>query len=136
VANIPTGARVADQLYAFPAHRPGDPFRLTHPTNTFGSLSENSSLREVACERDGAEFVLTASLQYDREQVRGNRRTTGYETLAKEGEHLITFAPGHGGANIRFHVDDTGLPFWQLEQYAQPGPTVNAYRLPPEFCRR
>jgi hypothetical protein len=136
VTNIPTGASVATQIYAFPAARPGDPFRLTHPTNTFGSLSANSRLREVACEDEAAEFVLTASFQYDREQVRGNRRTTGYETLETEGEHLITFTPGHGGSNVRFHVDDTGLPFWQLEQYAQPGPTVNVYRLPPGFCQR
>jgi hypothetical protein len=35
---------------------------------------------------------------------------------------------------VPFHVDDTGLPFWQLEQYAQPGPTVTIYRLPPDLC--
>jgi hypothetical protein len=36
---------------------------------------------------------------------------------------------------VPFHIDDTGLPFWYLEQYVRPGPTVTIYRLPPGLCQ-
>jgi hypothetical protein len=133
VANLPAGSSIAAQIYALPIGETGDELQNMRTVKSFGGLTDSGSFREITC--GGYRYVLTASFQHDRQQTRGRRgQPTGYEQLWERGELLTTFWPGPNASGVPFHVDDTGLPFWYLESYARPGPTVRVYRLPTEVC--
>jgi hypothetical protein len=130
---FPPGTRLAAQTYSLPIGRTEQEFRANRDVRGFDSLTQVAVFREIAC--DGYQYVLTASFQQDRQQTTGRRgRPTGYEQLWKKGEPVMTFWPGPDGSSVPFHMDDVGLPFWRLEQYSRPGPTIQVYRLPAGAC--
>jgi Dolichyl-phosphate-mannose-protein mannosyltransferase len=134
MANLPPGARLAIEIYSMPIVRPGEPLSQGWVVATFGSLLEGERFQRLTC--DGFDYVVTSSFGSDRQRTesRGDP-PTGYERLGDEGQRVATFPPGLGGSSVPFHIDDTGLPFWYLEQYVRPGPTVTIYRLPPGLCQ-
>jgi hypothetical protein len=44
---------------------------------------------------------------------------------------VARFAPGRGNQPLPFDLEDLYSPFWRLERYQRPGPTVTVYELPP-----
>jgi hypothetical protein len=133
-SNLPPGSRLAIQTYALPIARLGKPLTQGQVVASFGSLTNLERYERLTC--DGVDYVLIASFQSDRQQTEGRGgQLTGYERLRNEGQRVVTFAPGHDDSSVPFHVDDTGLPFWRLEQYSQPGPTVTIYHLSPGLCQ-
>jgi hypothetical protein len=53
-----------------------------------------------------------------------------YEALAREGQVVARFSPSTDGEPIPFDLEDLYSPFWSLDRYARPGPTITVYELP------
>jgi hypothetical protein len=53
-----------------------------------------------------------------------------YEALAREGRVVAQFSPSVDGTPIPFDLEDLYSPFWSLDRYARPGPTITVYELP------
>ncbi len=53
-----------------------------------------------------------------------------YEALAREGRVVARFSPGTDGTPIPFDLEDLYSPFWSLDRYERPGPTITVYELP------
>ena len=54
-----------------------------------------------------------------------------YDALASQGRVVARFAPGLDDRPIPFDLEDLYSPFWGLDRYERPGPTITVYELPP-----
>jgi 4-amino-4-deoxy-L-arabinose transferase-like glycosyltransferase len=54
-----------------------------------------------------------------------------YPGVQARTELIATFGPGHGGRELPWRIEDVMTPFWALEQYERPGPTLRVYSLAP-----
>jgi hypothetical protein len=75
---------------------------------------------------------MISSFQQDRfGQAPGSPQRTFYEALVSQGRVVARFSPGHGNQPLPFDLEDLYSPFWSLERYERPGPTITVYELPP-----
>ena len=51
--------------------------------------------------------------------------------LAQQGRVVARFSPSVDGEPIPFDLEDLYSPFWGLDRYERPGPTITVYELPP-----
>ena len=86
-------------------------------------------MRRLAC--DGARYFVTASITSEREVARRGpvADETGYDLLARSGRLAATFDPFQPGTSAPAHPDDTGIPFWNLDAYARPGPSIAIFEV-------
>jgi hypothetical protein len=85
------------------------------------------------------DYVATSSFVYDRyflgpPRARWAAVASRYERLHRDlearGQVLAEFAPGWSNRVVPYRIEDVATPFWSLEQYERPGPTVRIYALP------
>ena len=131
LANIPRGTRLAAQIFSLPLGREGDElggYRVTQ----FDSLTEDQ-LNRLVCA--GHRYVLVSSYRSDPLRTAGRSgEATAYEALARRGQLVASFWPGPNDTSLPLSIDNPGLPFWQVERYARPGPTIRVYAVPPGSC--
>jgi hypothetical protein len=131
------GARVVSEVYGQPLLWTGSEAARGFRLLRVSSLVDAAAVTRYAC--DGNRVFLVASLTAERELARRGPRTreSGYDLLARQGRVLTTFDPFVPGMSAPAHPDNTGIPFWYLEAYARPGPTITVYELSEEAisCR-
>jgi hypothetical protein len=131
LANIPRGTRIAAQTFTLPLGREGDElegYRLSQ----FDTLTEEQ-LNRLVCA--GHHFVLVSSYRSDPIRTAGRSgEAAAYEALAKRGQLVATVWPGPNDTSLPLSIDNAGLPFWQVERYARPGPSIRVYAVPPSNC--
>jgi hypothetical protein len=85
-------------------------------------------------------YFVTSSYAYERllgnpplrsQRESGLRYLHLHRSLAKNAELLATFSPGYGGREVPYSQDEIFTPFWNLDQYDRPGPTIRIYSLDP-----
>lgn len=134
LANVRPGTRLAAQTYSLPYALQGDDLEWTYEITFFTLFSDAQRFYELACA--GNRYILVSSFRWEREQTASRRGgATGYEALAGRGQAVATFWPGPDESSVPLNVDDVALPFWSLERYARPGPTIRVYELAPEACQ-
>ena len=52
------------------------------------------------------------------------------EALTQQGRVVARFTPGRDGQIIPFDLEDLYSPYWGLDRYERPGPTITVYELP------
>ncbi len=76
-----------------------------------------------------AQYVVTSSFPEESlPQEWGLQRA--HHVLAEQAKLAARFGPGLGGRDVPFSVENMNTPFWSLQQYERPGPTVEVYWLP------
>jgi hypothetical protein len=135
LANIPADAKVALEEYTLRDRRPraygGPSWRLD--TDLF-NVNSIPSADPAAALRGRYRYVIVSSFQYERFAGDGPqlaRQTAFYRALEQEGRLVAAFGPGRDGAAVPFDLEDLYTPFWGLERYERPGPTVKIYALGP-----
>jgi hypothetical protein len=132
--NVPPGTKVAAQSYSLPNWPPAAGPSGAYELSVFTPLSAAGQFDRLAC--DGNRYLLTSSFRADRQRTVGRPGApTGYERLAAQAQLVASFSPVDGERQAPpFNPDDIGLPYWTVTRYDRPGPTINAYRLPPAAC--
>jgi hypothetical protein len=82
--------------------------------------------------RGTSRYIITSSFQEAR--FSGDapglaRQTAFYACLEREGRLVARFAPGRDGTSLPFDLEDLYTPFWALDRYERPGPTIKVYAL-------
>jgi hypothetical protein len=133
IANLPTGAKLAVEEYTIRDRRPrayGGPAWLLDT-----DLLDVNQLRRAdptAPLRGSTRYVMISSFQQDR--FSGGPESAQrqfYAALASQGRLVARFAPGRAGQSLPFDLEDLYSPFWGLDRYERPGPTITVYELPP-----
>ena len=71
------------------------------------------------------------AFEYERFRGAGAKQAAFYDALEREGRLLAGFGPGPGGTPMPFDLEDLYTPFWGLERYERPGPTIRIYAVDP-----
>jgi len=58
-----------------------------------------------------------------------NRYQRAYQNLTEHAQLVKEFSPGVGGRDVPYSPENAFTPFWNLEQFERPGPTVQVYRV-------
>jgi hypothetical protein len=132
--NLPPGTKVAAQSYSLPNWSPVDGSRRSYELSVFTPLSAARQFDRLAC--DGNQYLLISSFRADRQRTVGRPGApTGYELLATRARLVATFSPVDGPDQPpAFNPDEIGLPYWTIERYDRPGPTINVYALSSAAC--
>lgn len=86
------------------------------------------------------QYFVTSSHAYERllmDPPLRSQRATGlrylelHRSLESEAELVASFTPGYGGRQVPYSQDEVFTPFWNLELYERPGPTIRIYSLEP-----
>ncbi len=133
VGNIPPGVKVLVEDYTIRDRRPraygGPSWQLD--TDLF-NVNDVSTSDPTASLRGSRRYVIVSSFQYERfagDAPKLARQTAFYTALEREGRLMATFGPGHGDAPIPFDLEDLYTPFWGLERYERPGPTIRIFEV-------
>lgn len=127
-----SGDRVATETYGLPLNWAGKPparYRLQR----YGSLADVPTIEKLAC--DGVRYALLASITYERKQAWRGGQAAGYAELVRVARPVMTFDPFATPDGAAAHIDDTGLPFWNLDAYARPGPRIEVYEFSEDAAR-
>jgi len=127
------GARVVTEVYGQPLAWAGAEASRGYRLQRVPNFAETSTVGRLVCE--GNRYFIVASLTAERELARRGPRPqeSGYDLLAREGRPVAVFDPFQPGMVAPSHPDNTGIPFWYLEQYARPGPKILIYELSSEM---
>jgi hypothetical protein len=133
VENVPRGAKMAVEEYTIRDRRPraygGPVWQLDTDLLDVNQLRRADPTAPL---RGETRYFMISSFQQDRfGQAPGSPQRTFYEALASQGRVVARFAPGRGNQPLPFDLEDLYSPFWGLERYQRPGPTVTVYELPP-----
>ncbi|MFN8636380.1 MAG: glycosyltransferase family 39 protein [Chloroflexota bacterium] len=133
VENVPKGAKMALEEYTIRDRRPraygGPSWQLDTDLLDVNQLKRADPLAPL---RGTTRFVMISSFQQDRFGVGGpdSPQLQFYEALAQQGRVVARFGPGRDGQPIPFDLEDLYSPYWGLDRYERPGPTVTVYELP------
>jgi 4-amino-4-deoxy-L-arabinose transferase-like glycosyltransferase len=124
------GSRAVTEVYGQPITWTGGAGSRGYRLQRTAALVEATTIRRLAC--DGVRYFVVASLTSERETTRRALapEDSGYDLLTRAGEIVAAFDPFWPGMTAPAHPDDTGIPFWHVEAYARPGPSVTIYELP------
>jgi hypothetical protein len=104
----------------------------------FEGSPEADSARYFA-ERN-VQYVVTSSFAYDRylldppspsQRESSLRYQRLHRSLEQRAELVARFSPGVGGQEVPYSLDNSLTPFWMLERYERPGPTIRIYSRAP-----
>jgi hypothetical protein len=126
------GAWAAAETYGVPLNWEGkapNRYRLQR----YGSLADGPTIKKLAC--DKVRYAVLASITYERKQAWRGGQAEGYADLLRVGRPVATFDPFRPGAWAPAHIDDVGLPFWNLDAYERSGPRIEIYELSEEAAR-
>jgi hypothetical protein len=140
--NVPPNSRLKIEDYSLRDPSKGT---RTYTPNTaqlkierFEGSPEADSARYFA--EHNAQYVVTSSFTYERYLLNAPRPEQQesailyqrlHHSLEQRTELVAQFSPGVGGSEVPFRLDDLMTPFWSLEQYERPGPTIRIYSLAP-----
>jgi hypothetical protein len=134
VEHVPHDRMVLVEDYTIRDRRPraygGPAWQLD--TDLF-SVNDVSPADPAAELRGRPRYVIISSFQYERfagAAPRLARQSAFYTALERDGRLIASFGPGHDGASIPFDLEDLYTPFWALERYERPGPTIKIYEVP------
>ena len=132
LANIPADAKVGLEEYTIRDRRPraygGPSWQLN--TDAF-DVNGVPAADPTAPLRGGYRYLIVSSFEYERFRGAGAKQAAFYDALEREGRLLAGFGPGPGGAPLPFDLEDLYTPFWGLERYERPGPTIRIYAVDP-----
>ena len=135
LASVPPGAKVALEEYTIRDRRPraygGPSWQLDTDLFNVNNVQAADPTRAL---RGPHRYFIVSSFQYER--FRGDtpklaRQTAFYSALEREGRLLAEFTPGRDGTSVPFDLEDLYTPFWGLERYERPGPTIRIYEVGP-----
>jgi len=133
LANVPANAKMQVEEYTIRDRRPRAYGAGVWQLDT--DVLDVNDLRlanPTAPLRGSARYFMISSFQQDRFGiVPDSRQYQFYEALAREGTVVARFAPGRDGQSIPFDLEDLYSPFWGLDRYERPGPTLTVYELTP-----
>ncbi|MCC6179057.1 MAG: glycosyltransferase family 39 protein [Chloroflexi bacterium] len=127
--NVPPGAKAAVEEYTLRDRRPraygGPVWQIDTDALDVNKLRRADPTGPL---RGSTRFFVTSSFQQDRFGLGlDTPQHTFYEALASECHLRETFAPGRGNQPLAFELEDLYTPFWDLDRYERPGPTIRIY---------
>ncbi len=131
--NVPPGAKVALEEYTIRDRRPraygGPSWQLDTDLFNVNNVAVSDPARAL---RGPHRYFIVSSFQYER--FRGDapklaRQTAFYDALSREGRLVAEFLPGQDGTSLPFDLEDLYTPFWGLDRYERPGPTIRIYEV-------
>jgi hypothetical protein len=133
VANVPPGAKLQVEEYTIRDRRPraygGPVWKLDTDLLDVNQLKRADPLEPL---RGQTRYFMISSFQQDRfSGGPDSPQRQFYDALAQQGRVVARFAPGVGNQPIPFDLEDLYSPFWGLDRYERPGPTITVYELPP-----
>jgi hypothetical protein len=133
LANVPPGVKMQVEPYTIRDVRPRAYGAGVWQLDT-DQFNINSVRRAdpAAPLRGSTRYFMISSFQQDRFGVTPDSpQKQFYDALAREGKVVARFVPSRDGQPIPFDLEDLYSPFWLLDRYERPGPTVTIYELPP-----
>jgi hypothetical protein len=143
LANLPPGSSVTAELRSIMEESTeGVPYPVGGPVLHIAHFDGRPEFDEADdyADRDVRYFV-TSSHAYERllgdpplrsQRQSGLRYLQLHRSLAENAELIATFSPGYGGREVPYSQDEIFTPFWNLDQYERPGPTIRIYALAPQ----
>lgn len=133
LANVPPGTKMQVEEYTIRDRRPraygGPVWKLDTDLLDVNALRRADPTAPL---RGSTRYFMVSSFQQDRfSGGPDSPQRQFYEALAREGRVVARFSPGHDGEPIPFDLEDLYSPFWGLDRYERPGPTITVYELPP-----
>jgi hypothetical protein len=133
LANVPPTEKLAVEEYTIRDRRPRAYGAPAWQLDT--DLLDVNQLRRAdptAPLRGSTRFFMISSFQEDRfAGGPASPQRQFYEALASQGRVVARFAPGRGDQSLPFDLEDLYSPYWRLDRYERPGPTITVYELPP-----
>ena len=133
LANVPSTEKLAVEEYTIRDRRPRAYGAPAWQLDT--DLLDVNQLRRAdptAPLRGSTRYFMVSSFQQDRfGGGPDSPQRQFYETLASQGRVVARFAPGRGDRSLPFDLEDLYSPYWRLDRYERPGPTITVYELPP-----
>jgi hypothetical protein len=132
LANVPAGAKLALEEYTIRDRRPraygGPSWQLDTDQLDVNELKRADPTAPL---RGTTRFFMVSSFQQERfAGGPDSPQRQFYDALAQQGHVVATFSPGKGNQPIPFDLEDLYSPFWGLDRYERPGPTVTVYEIP------
>jgi hypothetical protein len=132
LANLPPGTKLAVEEYTIRDRRPraygGPVWKLDTDLLDVNQLRRADPLAPL---RGQTRYFMISSFQQDRfAGGPDSPQRQFYDALAQQGRVVARFAPGHDGQAIPFDLEDLYSPFWGLDRYERPGPTITVFELP------
>jgi dolichyl-phosphate-mannose-protein mannosyltransferase len=137
-ANLPPGSRLKVESYSL-LDRSAE--NRTYTPNLAG-LKIELFLSAPADDQYGqfldkdVQYFVTSSFAFERflgdapvRQDSARRFQRFHRELEQRAQLVATFGPGPGGGEVPYREEDKMTPFWGLEQYVRPGPTLRVYAL-------
>jgi 4-amino-4-deoxy-L-arabinose transferase-like glycosyltransferase len=144
--NLPPGSRVKAELRSIMEESTeGVPYPLGGPVlhiDHFDGRPEFDEADDYADRK--VRYFVTSSHAYERllgdpplrsQRESGLRYLHLHRSLARNAELVATFSPRHDGRAVPYSQDEIFTPFWNLDQYDRPGPTIRIYSLDPLVAR-
>jgi hypothetical protein len=133
LANVPPGAKMQVEEYTIRDRRPraygGPVWRLDTDLLDVNKLDRADPTEPL---RGQTRYFMISSFQQDRFSGGPNSpQRQFYDALAQQGRVVARFSPSVDGEPIPFDLEDLYSPFWSLDRYERPGPTITVYELPP-----
>lgn len=140
VANVPPGSSVEAEFRSImDESTDGTPYPPGRPPLRVAYLEGRPELDDADdyANRD-VQYFVTSSHAYERllkdpplrsQRQSGQRYLDLHRSLDQEARLVATFGPGYGGRAVPYSQDEIFTPFWNLEQYERPGPTIRIYSL-------
>ena len=131
LANVPPGAKLAVEEYTIRDRRPraygGPAWQLDTDLLDVNQLRRADPTAPL---RGSTRYFMISSFQQDRfAGGPDSPQRQFYEALASQGRVVARFAPGRADQPIPFDLEDLYSPFWGLDRYERPGPTITVYEL-------
>jgi len=132
LANVGRGSKMAVEEYTIRDRRPraygGPAWQLD---TDLLDVNEIKRADPTAPLRGTTRYFMLSSFQGDRFAGGPDApQRQFYDALAREGRVVARFSPGTDGTPIPFDLEDLYSPFWSLDRYERPGPTITVYELP------
>ncbi len=140
LANLPPGSRVKAEFRSIMEQSTeGVPYPPNAPELRVEYFEGRPQFDDAAnFAQHGVQYFVTSSHAYERllldpplksQREIGERYLDLHRDLDREAKLVARFAPGHGGHSVPYSQDEIFTPFWNLDQYDRPGPTIQIYAL-------
>jgi hypothetical protein len=133
LANLAPGTKMAVEEYTIRDRRPraygGPVWKLDTDLLDVNQLRRADPTAPL---RGQTRYFMLSSFQQDRFAGGPDApQRQFYDALAQQGRVVARFSPSKDGEPIPFDLEDLYSPFWSLDRYERPGPTITVYELPP-----
>ncbi len=124
-ANVPSSATVAVESYSQLNSPFGWKSRQLRGTSVYWPEKDVDATEVLSGRFD---YVITTSFGYESWWA-SDHPPSIYKSLEDRGRLVAVFAPGPGGTDVGYSLDDGYTPFWYLAERERPGPTVKIYEM-------